>query len=202
MIRTAQFTPDGCHRISLWRSWAADEEGAGTVLALGLNPSKADADRDDATIRRLVGFAKREGFTSLCVVNLFTRVATDPAELRALPLAERNHTTSLREFAALLARAQEAWPIFGALAADEIEHARTYVTLLLGHRVPMRCFGTTRRGWPRHPVRLANATVLEPWKWPGAQPFRRLTAFRDAGFRARSRLGANWRPGAPPKVRQ
>ncbi len=50
-----------------------------------LNPSTADATEDDPTIRRCIGFAKREDATDLYVLNLYAYRATDPEELKQAP---------------------------------------------------------------------------------------------------------------------
>jgi hypothetical protein len=46
-----------------------------------LNPSTADGQTDDPTIRKCVGFTKRWGGGALVVVNLFSFRATDPKDL-------------------------------------------------------------------------------------------------------------------------
>src|ERR1700733_3748241 len=68
------------YRYKLWRSW---DESLPQVAFLMLNPSKADADKNDQTIRTCIGMATRFGFGSLEVVNLFAYCATYPEELRA-----------------------------------------------------------------------------------------------------------------------
>ena len=77
MIRQAVLDPTGRYRYFLARDW-----GNGPRVAfVMLNPSTADAEKDDATIRRCVGFAKLWGFASLGVVNLYGFRCTSPSRL-------------------------------------------------------------------------------------------------------------------------
>lgn len=52
------------------------------VTFCGLNPSTADAERDDPTMRREIAFAKSWGFGGLWKVNAYDFRATEPKELR------------------------------------------------------------------------------------------------------------------------
>ena len=45
----------------------------------GLNPSTADENKDDPTIRRCNSFANDWGYGGLCMTNLFAYRATDPS---------------------------------------------------------------------------------------------------------------------------
>src|SRR5258707_10232275 len=105
----AHFSADGRYRYVLWREgrnhpapakwrWWKDDngkpvvDGAGkpigepeTVLFVMLNPSTADGQGDDPTIRKCVGFAQRWGYDRMKVVNLFAYRATDPRMLLSLP---------------------------------------------------------------------------------------------------------------------
>lgn len=80
MVYTASeavFSSNGVYRYSLYRRWAP-----GPVLVfILLNPSKAGADRDDPTVRWVVGYAKKRGFGGIHVVNAFAYIATDPKDL-------------------------------------------------------------------------------------------------------------------------
>ena len=78
MEKDATFSLDREFRYSRSRIWDADKE---KVLFIMLNPSTADADNDDPTIRRCIGFAKSWGFGGLYVCNLYGYRATDPNEL-------------------------------------------------------------------------------------------------------------------------
>lgn len=52
------------------------------LLWVMLNPSTADSQYDDATIRKCMSFARHWGFGVMRVVNLYAYRATDPKELR------------------------------------------------------------------------------------------------------------------------
>ncbi len=71
----------GQYRYQLTRRWA---DGP-TMVFVMLNPSTADAETDDPTIRRCINFAKREGCGGLLVVNLFAFRATKPEDLARQP---------------------------------------------------------------------------------------------------------------------
>lgn len=147
-----------------WDMWTDDQgqplvDGAGaqlgepkTCVFVMLNPSTADGERDDPTIRKCVGFAKAWGFDRLEVVNLFAHRATDPRELLALnheadPVGwqnEENVHRALTEYP--LGRLVCAWGANGGhLGQDE--------TMLgwIGRR-PRFALGLTAEGHPRHPL--------------------------------------------------
>ena len=75
---TAVISQDGLYRYHLERRWS----DAPFLTFVMLNPSTADAEIDDPTIRRCVGFSKREGAGGIAVVNLYAFRATSPADLR------------------------------------------------------------------------------------------------------------------------
>lgn len=134
---------DGPYRYLLWRRWA----DAASLLFIMLNPSTADAQRDDPTLRRCLGFAHAWGFGAVEVVNLFAWRATDPRELRraADPIGPDND----REILAAAARNQAivaAWGVHGALR----ERDRQVRGLLAGVR--MHCLARAGNGAPRHPL--------------------------------------------------
>lgn len=75
--KTASISECGLYRYLLGRAW-----GDGPLLPfIMLNPSTADADIDDPTIRRCMGFAKREGTSGVSVANLFALRSKDPSAL-------------------------------------------------------------------------------------------------------------------------
>src|ERR1700680_305374 len=76
--RDAVLSDCGVYRYLLRRVWDRDKI---RVLIVMLNPSTADAQVDDATIRSLFRLCRRLGYGSFEVVNLFAFRATDPDEL-------------------------------------------------------------------------------------------------------------------------
>jgi hypothetical protein len=127
------------------------------MVVIGLNPSTADNTKDDPTIRRCVGFAKREGCTGLLMLNLFALRATDPGALYGAddPIGPQNDAT-LDTYVRAGAVRVAAWGHHGDL------HGRGRA---IQARFPdLLCFGTTKGGHPRHPLYLPSDAPLIPLK--------------------------------------
>lgn len=150
----------GPYRYSLSRRWAT---GAGQRIAtfVMLNPSTADAEADDPTIRRCVGFARALGCGALRVANLYALRATRPADLWAAddPVGPDND-------AWLTTCAAVAEATGGPLVAAWGQHARpdrVRAVLRLPGMHRLSAYGVTRAGHPRHPLYLPAAADLQPW---------------------------------------
>lgn len=78
MRRDAFISKCGTYRYWLRRIW---DDTKPTLLFCMLNPSTADGDVDDPTIRKCIGFATRMGYGAIVVVNLFAYRATNPLAL-------------------------------------------------------------------------------------------------------------------------
>lgn len=129
-----------------------------------LNPSTADADQDDPTIRRCLGFAKRERCDSLNVVNLFAYRATDPMALaiQSDPVGPDNfHFVRL---AALHAH-ERCGPVVCAWGAHgrHMDQDLEVLGWLERGRIRAMCLGTTALGDPRHPLYVKADAPLRPF---------------------------------------
>lgn len=135
------------YRYSLVRRWAPQ---LGDVNFIMLNPSTADAESDDPTIRRCLGYARRWRYGGIVVTNLFAWRATDPAELARAPDPIGPHNDRLLEDAARSARLVVcAWGNHGRLN----DRARAVVRLLsFLQPVPLHCLAITGAGQPAHPL--------------------------------------------------
>lgn len=159
----AAFSPCGYYRWWLERLW---QPAAPRLIFIGLNPSRAGGQRDDPTLRRLVGFAQRWGFGSLEVVNLFARISPSPAVLRraADPVgAEADGWMQQRLAANPQAPLWLGWGNQGAWRGRDQE----VLALLQGR--DLWALGLTAAGQPRHPLYVASDVALQPLIWHNQQ---------------------------------
>lgn len=154
MVHTAVLSDDGLFRYSLCRE-VAPLHGEGRVAFVMLNPSTADAQRDDPTLRRCIGFARDWGFRDLVVLNLYAFRATDPHQLSAVarPVGPRN----LEIVSDWLDRVEAVVCAWGAHV--ERMEVSPVLGLLSGQR-GLWCLGTTKKGHPRHPLYVKRGTEL------------------------------------------
>jgi hypothetical protein len=137
-------------RYSLTREVALT--GDGMVTFVGLNPSTADENADDPTIRRCVRFARDWGFATLKMVNLYAYRSTDPRNLRLCAPSdaigpENDHVLSI---------------VFGGsdliVAAWGVRAGPERVAEVMGWPIrPSVCLGLTKDGHPRHPLYVPAA---------------------------------------------
>lgn len=122
----------------------------GTVLFVMLNPSTADDNWDDPTIRRCVSFATRWGFARLEVGNLYALRATDPAGLFASddPVGREND----HYLDELAGRATEIIVAWGATRHPFPKRAEDVLWRLEFLTGSVRCLGQTKNLHPRHPL--------------------------------------------------
>lgn len=156
MHRDAIISPCGRYRYRLTR-------GAGRLLAfVMLNPSTADADQDDPTIRRCLAFAKREGYDGIDVANVYAWRATDPRALLSAANPFGDNDTHLLDLSLRHKVIVCAW---GSNAIQaHVDHARRILTGKRGsHTARLFCLGTTKNGSPRHPLYVRGDAPLLPW---------------------------------------
>lgn len=154
----AALSHDGRYRYRLWRTW--DESAPPLVFAM-LNPSTADAEVDDPTIRRCIGFAKRDGFGGIEVVNLYAYRATKPADLWRTgdPIGPDNDRTLRDVFEAA---AGAGFPVVAAWGANA-KPSRVSWVRSMPHAEVLHHLGLTDKGAPRHPLYLRGDSPLTRW---------------------------------------
>lgn len=150
-------SPDGKYRWLLWRTitWALLDTPPPFGFVM-LNPSTADATHDDPTIRRCVGFARREKAGGIVVVNLSPLRSTDPRALRTQHMIDDNNARAIATMRAVCERVVLAWGAsVPAWLRPREEDLRTFVT------GAAYCLGRTRGGEPRHPLMVPGYQPIE-----------------------------------------
>lgn len=151
----AKMSPCRSYRYSLERHWNVKLP---SVMFIGLNPSTADEQTDDPTVRRCIGFAKRWGFGSLILTNLFSYRSKDPKHLLVVddPIGRWNDRwiDQAAERADLVVAAWGA--LGGIMARDQVVAARI---------ATLYCLGKTKGGHPRHPLYLAGDLEPTPFRF-------------------------------------
>jgi hypothetical protein len=153
--RSAVISECGTYRYELRRVWDESKPLVGWVL---LNPSTADAESDDATLRRCMGFAAAWGAGGVVLRNLFALRARDPRRLAQHPdpVGPDND-----EHLARAAR-EDVLTVCG-WGARQGSRPFEVVSMLRGHGARLRCLGTTKGGQPRHPLYLPASASLVPY---------------------------------------
>lgn len=158
---SAWISDDGLYRYNLTRRWA---EGPLLTFVM-LNPSTADAHTDDPTIRRCMGFARREGLNGIRVVNLFALRSPKPVALLAAgdavgPDNEKAIVLALGEAHYHKTPVVAAWGAFGHPSLPDMPAIVRFRADQL--EMPLHCLGTTQAGHPRHPLYVrADAPLKE-----------------------------------------
>lgn len=156
--RGALLSDDGRYRYRLWRLW---DDLAPVMTWVMLNPSTADADVDDPTIRKCIGFAKAHHYGGIIVVNLFAWRATDPKELPTVadPVGPDNDRHILWACTAPLLLSVVAGWGSNKFAAKQ-RAGRVKMLIQSQARRDIKCFRRSESGHPWHPLYLPYSSPM------------------------------------------
>jgi hypothetical protein len=146
----AEFSPCKRYRYSLWREWQTLTPSKKYVLFVMLNPSTADENILDPTVRRCLGYAMAWGYNKMVVANIFALRSTDPGELYKCedPIGEEND-------AYIQKLAQEADMVIVAWGThSKYKNRGEQVTKLLEGMKNIYYLQKTKNGTPSHPLYL------------------------------------------------
>lgn len=145
------------YRYRLDHEWDPDGK---LVAFIALNPSTADEDQLDPTLRRCRNFAQAWGFGRMAIGNLFAFRATDPADMKRAvdPIGEDNDD-ALREIAYEADLVVCAWGAHGDyMGRDE------HVTATLRRIRDLHALAFTASDMPRHPLYLRGDLKPQPFR--------------------------------------
>ena len=152
LVSGAIFSDDRKYRFVLWRIW---EEYCTKIMFIGLNPSIADGNINDPTIRRLISFAKAEGFGGMYMLNLFTFISTDPYGLLTAKEPDYLANNYLHEYMFKTDQIVFAWGNSKAVGERAMEVINMFPYSY--------CFGKNKDGSPKHPLYLPKSSKLIPF---------------------------------------
>lgn len=157
--KTARISDCGKYRYHLTRVW---DEKLHPLTFVMLNPSTADADQDDPTIRRCIGFAKREGYGGISIVNLYAYRATDPEQLKHVndPFGVGNLNAQREAIEKANGR-----PVICAWGTKGTLHGgyRHFINLAQRNGANLAALGITKDGHPKHPLYLRGDAAFVPF---------------------------------------
>jgi hypothetical protein len=164
MYKEAVISDDEVYRYTLYREWTDDPgfEGVRVLNFVMLNPSTADAEKDDPTIRKCIGFAKLSGHNAIRVVNLFAYRATKPVDLWRQYESGTNIAGPLNDaYVRELPPEETVCVAWGStyMNKDWTQRRVLETTKLLNRK--LWCLGRTKDGHPNHPVMLGYGPLIE-----------------------------------------
>jgi hypothetical protein len=160
MEKSACFSDCGTYRYILRRRWKKD---SGIVNWIMLNPSTADHEQDDPTIRRCINFAKAWGYGGIVVTNLFAFRTKNPWSMLDAPDSigpDNDHFLGLESALANIRVA--AWGINGTKKG----RAEAVIPIIShGGTLPIHWIGNTRtsNGQPGHPLYIPKDSQPQLW---------------------------------------
>jgi hypothetical protein len=158
--RKCHFSKDRAYRYSLEITWNPELK---PQMFVGLNPSTADEEKDDATVRRCIDFAQAWGAGGLVMTNAFAFRATDPKVMMKHyePIGRENTLAYLSSVAMrCLNRPIACW---GTMANFQPAIRRgDYLKRFMGK---LDCLQVTKDGHPSHPLYLKSDLVPIPFNY-------------------------------------
>jgi hypothetical protein len=163
---SANISECGRYRWTLGRWWNERER----VCWIMLNPSTADAERDDPTLKAIIRRSQAWDCGALTVVNLYPFRTSSPRECQKWLEAEGNGEAlqrNLREVTDAIRRS--AWVIAAWGAAPwAVSDGRLVAKIARSEKVFIHCLGVTSSGAPKHPLARGRHRIpaeQEPMLW-------------------------------------
>ncbi len=155
-MNTCHFSTNRAYRYTLQHRW---NDGP-TIAWVGLNPSTADENVLDPTLRRVKDFSHRWGYGSFIMLNLFAFRATDPEVMKAHPepVGPDNDYHILKNLVGI----SQIVACWGQHGKHQYRDAR-----FLGHAAErgifnFYCLKMNKNGTPIHPLYVRADTPLKP----------------------------------------
>lgn len=140
------------YRYYLTRIWDPSKP---LFVFIGMNPSKANEQFDDPTVRRCINFARREGAGRFVMLNVYGYRSTDASIIRKVsdPNGPDNDFW-------IKSYVKEADTVVAAWGRNVTERGEEVLKLVKGLKT-IYCLGLNNDGSPKHPLYLKLNTPLQ-----------------------------------------
>ena len=145
--------------------------GKNPLICIGINPSTAEPDNLDNTLKSVSRIAAHNGYDSFIMFNVYAQRATDPDDMDT-QLNEYMHRQNMLAFEYILSHVGEGvspaiWAAWGTII-EKRAYLKTCVAdmLRLGmqYNAKWLCAGPrSKKGHPHHPLYLRKDAVTEPF---------------------------------------
>lgn len=168
-----QFSECRTFRYTLLHSWRLDGdkfvqiqlpvEQRRQIMWIGMNPSTADENRLDPTLRRVRAFSHGWGFNTFIMTNVFAFRATLPKNMRKAedPIGPDNDRM-LVEIAQQCDHVVACWGGLSNFPRSLRHRAASIRIMLRDAGRPVQCLGRNDDGSPKHPLYILGDTRLIP----------------------------------------
>ncbi|MGE4354296.1 MAG: DUF1643 domain-containing protein [Oscillospiraceae bacterium] len=145
--------------------------GKNPLICIGINPSTAEPDNLDNTLKSVARIANGNGFDSWVMFNVYAQRATRPDDMD-LELNEQLHGENMKAFDYVLhgvadGKRPAVWAAWGAIIEkrrylpkcirDMVALGKTYNAMWL------KCGKCSLKGHPHHPLYLRKDLPVEPF---------------------------------------
>jgi hypothetical protein len=166
VAKAAVLSPCGLYRYTLGRTW---DDGGTRVNFIMLNPSTADAEVDDPTIKKCVRYAQSWSHGGLVVTNLYAFRATQPKDLwKAVDSVGPDNDEHLEHEARAADIVVCAWGNGGSPVWRKGGWQRgrgpVVLQMLDAWGIEPRMLKVTGEGMPAHPLYLPEDLVPKTWE--------------------------------------
>ena len=146
--------------------------GKKPLICIGINPSTAEPENLDNTLKSVERIAHGNGFDSFIMFNVYAQRATDPDAMEKV-CNEKLHQENLEAFRYVLSISEKpvVWAAWGAIIEKRgylADCVRDMVAVGQEYGAAWCCAGAiTRKGHPHHPLYLRKDEKIKPFDVEG-----------------------------------
>ena len=146
--------------------------GEHPLICIGVNPSTAEPDHLDNTLKSVERIALGNGFDSFLMFNVYAQRATDPDAMERV-CNSLLHRENLEAFRYVLSLSEQpaVWAAWGAVIEKRSylpECVRDFLTVGKEYGARWYCAGAiSKKGHPHHPLYLRKDEKLKPFDVAG-----------------------------------